>query len=122
MSVGVEEVLKVRTTARVSGSISDTVLSSASSTQTPPSPTLTADGAVPSGTLATTSPESGSSAQHARLLDRVVAACVLIDGSPDRRGEQEHPHRHDRPRMPPRELATRARGLAGGSGAASAGS
>ena len=61
MSVGVEEVLKVRTTARVSGSISETVLSSASSTQTPPSPTLTEDGAVPSGTFATSSPEAGSS-------------------------------------------------------------
>ncbi len=101
MSVGVEEVLKVRTTARVSGSICDTVLSSASSTQTPPSPTLTADGAVPSGTLATTSPETGSSARTPASSTTRVAASGLVGGRSDRDSEQEHADRHDRPRLPP---------------------
>ena len=62
MSVGMDDVPKFCLSERVSGSISEIVLSSASTTQTLPSPTATAAGAVPRGTLATSSPEEGSSA------------------------------------------------------------
>ena len=60
-SVGVEPVLNVRTTARSFGSICETVLSSASSTQTLPSPTAMLVGAVPRGMVARSSPVLGSS-------------------------------------------------------------
>jgi len=61
-SVGVADVLNVRASFRVSASICETVRSSASTTHTLPSPTATAEGALPRGTDATTSPVSGSSA------------------------------------------------------------
>ncbi len=60
-SVGVEPVPNVRTTARSFGSICETVLSSASSTQTLPSPTAMLVGAVPRGMVARSSPVLGSS-------------------------------------------------------------
>ena len=61
MSVGVEPVPNVRTTSRVDGSILEIVLSSASITQTDPSPTATFDGVVPSATRPVTRPVAGSS-------------------------------------------------------------
>ena len=60
-SVGVDEVLKL-SRDRVSGSIAEIVLSSASSTQTAPAPTATLEGAAPSGTVARSLPVCGSSA------------------------------------------------------------
>jgi hypothetical protein len=80
MSVGVDDVLNVLVTSRDSGSICETVLSSASSTQTKPSPIATFPGAVPSGTSATGSPVSGSSAAAPaeRLAVSSRVACTIV--------------------------------------------
>ena len=61
-SVGVDAVLKVRRTTRSFGSICETVLSSASRTQTLPSPTAMLVGDVPRGMVARSWPVLGSSA------------------------------------------------------------
>ncbi len=72
MSVGVDAVPNVRRTSRVCGSILETVLSSASMTQTEPSPRATFDGVVPSGTRTVTPVVSGSS----------TTTCALSVASP----------------------------------------
>ena len=68
-------------TVRRDGSIRETVLSSASSTQTAPSPTATVEGVVPSGIVASSSPVFASWAPHPAARDRLDAAAA---------GEQEH--------------------------------
>ena len=93
MSVGVDAVPNVRRTSRVCGSILETVLSSASMTQTEPSPRATFDGVVPSGTRTVT--PSGLGVKHHDLcaVGRVASRCRPCDEGPcDQRGEHECTH------------------------------
>ncbi len=59
---------------------------------------------------------------HAGLADHGLAASGLVGGRSDRDSEHEHADRDERPRPPPRRARRAGPRLAGGSGAARAGS
>ena len=88
-SVGVEAVLNVLLTPRSPGSIRVTVRSSASSTQTAPSPTAMLEGVVPSGTVVRSLPVSGSSTPTAGLgLASLDCSRIAVAG--EQEGDDTH--------------------------------